>query len=162
MEGRYLIQHGIICTQTHTCTCSSVSLHYSYIMSSNINYGYLPRCTIITCKCTCTTHVTCTYCMYMSVDFIPLQVLLHRSMGEEGKFLSVKSSEYDQDLFLLSWGPTVAALSYVFDKADEKSIVQRAIDGFRYIRWKKSLVGVKYLSKSMLEHKRGGLLSRLP
>ena len=61
-----------------------------------------------------------------------MQVLLHRSAGEEGKFLSVKSSEFDQDLFLLSWGPTVAALSYVFDKADEKSIAQRAIDGFRY------------------------------
>ena len=60
-------------------------------------------------------------------------MLLHRSAGEEGKFLSVKSSEFDQDLFLLSWGPTVAALSYVFDKADEKSIAQRAIDGFRYI-----------------------------
>ena len=66
-------------------------------------------------------------------NFVPLQVLLHRSAGEEGRFLSVKSSEFDQDLFLLSWGPTVAALSYVFDKADEKSIVQRAVDGFRYI-----------------------------
>lgn len=64
---------------------------------------------------------------------ILLQVLLHHSTGEEGKFLSVKSSEFDQDLFLLSWGPTVAALSYVFDKADEKSIAQRTIDGFRYI-----------------------------
>ena len=64
---------------------------------------------------------------------ISLQVLLHRSAGEEGKFLSIKSSEFDQDLFLLSWGPTVAALSYVFDKADEKSIAQRAIDGFRYM-----------------------------
>jgi hypothetical protein len=64
--------------------------------------------------------------------FIPFQVLLHRSAGDEGRFLSVKSSEFDQDLFLLSWGPTVAALSYVFDKADEKSIVQRAVDGFRY------------------------------
>ena len=66
-------------------------------------------------------------------NFVPLQVLLHRSAGEEGRVLSVKSSEFDQDLFLLSWGPTVAALSYVFDKADEKSIVQRAVDGFRYI-----------------------------
>ena len=27
----------------------------------------------------------------------------------------------------------MAALSYVFDKADEKSIAQRAINGFRYI-----------------------------
>ena len=61
-----------------------------------------------------------------------LQVLLHRSVGEEGRFLPVRSSEFDQDLFLLSWGPTIAALSYVFDNADDKSIVQRAIDGFRY------------------------------
>ena len=61
-----------------------------------------------------------------------LQVLLDRSSGPEGNFLSIKSNEFDQDLFLLSWGPTVAALSYVFDKADEKSVVQRAIDGFRY------------------------------
>ena len=60
-----------------------------------------------------------------------VQVLLHRSIGDEGRFLSVKSNEFDQDLFLLSWGPTVAALSYVFDNADEKSIVQRAINGFR-------------------------------
>ena len=69
----------------------------------------------------------------MMCSFVPLQVLLHRSAREEGRFLSVKSSEFDQDLFLLSWGPTVAALSYVFDKADEKSIVQRAVDGFRYM-----------------------------
>ena len=80
--------------------------------------------TCATCYCGCELHIIC--------SFVPSQVLLHRSAGEEGRFLSVKSSEFDQDLFLLSWGPTVAALSYVFDKADEKSIVQRAVDGFRY------------------------------
>ena len=84
--------------------------------------------------CVMNIHATC-YSEYKLhvCTFVPLQVLLHCSAGEESKFLSVKSSEFDQDLFLLSWGPTVAALSYVFDKADEKSIVQRAIDGFRYI-----------------------------
>ena len=82
----------------------------------------------LTCTCTCYGDYTLHIC---TCTFVPLQVLLHRSAGDEGKFLSVKSSEFDQDLFLLSWGPTVAALSYVFDKADEKSIVQRAIDGFR-------------------------------
>ena len=83
------------------------------------------------CMCVCGGGIVHVLMLGM---LIPLQVLLHRSTGEEGKFLSVKSSEFDQDLFLLSWGPTVAALSYVFDKADEKSIVQRAIDGFRYAR----------------------------
>ena len=68
-------------------------------------------------------------CVYNLVH--PLKVLLHRNTGEEGKFLSVRSNEFDQDLFLLSWGPTNAALSYVFDNADEKSIVQQAINGFR-------------------------------
>ena len=41
--------------------------------------------------------------------------------------------EFNQDLFLLTWGPTVAALSYVFDNAEEKRVVQKAISGFRYV-----------------------------
>ena len=40
---------------------------------------------------------------------------------------------FDHDLFLLSWGPTVAALSYVFDNAEERGIVQKAITGFRCV-----------------------------
>ena len=40
---------------------------------------------------------------------------------------------FDHDLFLLSWGPTVAALSYVFDNAEDKGIVEKAITGFRCV-----------------------------
>jgi len=58
------------------------------------------------------------------------KVLLHRSASPEGTFLPVSSSEFDQDLFLLVWGPAIAALSYVFDNAEEKSIVQKALQGF--------------------------------
>ena len=61
----------------------------------------------------------------------PPQVLLHRSTTSEGDFLPVTTSSFNQDLFLLSWGPTIAALSYVFDNAEEKHIVQKAISGFR-------------------------------
>jgi len=32
----------------------------------------------------------------------------------------------------MSWGPTVSALSYVFDKSLEEQIIQRSITGFRY------------------------------
>ena len=63
------------------------------------------------------------------------QVLLHRATGDEGLFFTVYNSVFDHDLFLLSWGPTVAALSYVFDNAEERGIVQKAITGFRYVHF---------------------------
>nr|XP_039272742.1 Golgi-specific brefeldin A-resistance guanine nucleotide exchange factor 1-like isoform X2 [Styela clava] len=37
---------------------------------------------------------------------------------------------YDRDLFSMIWGPTVAALSFVFDKSLEEIIVQKSISGF--------------------------------
>ena len=60
-----------------------------------------------------------------------LQTLLTRSQWTEARYWEVTTSEYDQDLFLVAWGPTVAAVSYVFDIAEDKNIVQKAIGGFR-------------------------------
>lgn len=59
------------------------------------------------------------------------KVLLHRSVTPEGKYIHGIGSSFDQDLFLIIWGPTVAALSYVYDNGLEKSVVQKAIVGFR-------------------------------
>eukprot|EP00731_Ephydatia_muelleri_P005725 Em0002g1901a len=56
--------------------------------------------------------------------------LLTRSQWPEAQYWEVTTSEYDQDLFLVAWGPTVAAVSYVFDIAEDKNIVQKAIGGF--------------------------------
>ncbi len=61
----------------------------------------------------------------------PSQVLIHRSASDEGMFLSVTDDLFDHNLFLLSWGPTVAALSFVFDNAEARGIVDNAIAGFR-------------------------------
>ncbi|XP_019473144.1 Golgi-specific brefeldin A-resistance guanine nucleotide exchange factor 1 isoform X4 [Meleagris gallopavo] len=58
-------------------------------------------------------------------------VLLHRGATDEGIFLHVPSGSYDHDLFTMTWGPTIAALSYVFDKSLEETIIQKAISGFR-------------------------------
>uniref|UniRef100_A0A8C3MQG7 Golgi-specific brefeldin A-resistance guanine nucleotide exchange factor 1 n=1 Tax=Geospiza parvula TaxID=87175 RepID=A0A8C3MQG7_GEOPR len=58
-------------------------------------------------------------------------VLLHRGATDEGIFLHVPPGSYDHDLFTMTWGPTIAALSYVFDKSLEESIIQKAISGFR-------------------------------
>lgn len=49
-------------------------------------------------------------------------------------------SSFDQDLFAIIWGPTVAALSYVYDNALEKNVVQKAISGFRSVYYFVSFV----------------------
>jgi len=58
-------------------------------------------------------------------------VLLHRGATDEGIFLHVPPGSYDHDLFTMTWGPTIAALSYVFDKSLDETIIQKAISGFR-------------------------------
>ncbi|XP_059214826.1 Golgi-specific brefeldin A-resistance guanine nucleotide exchange factor 1 isoform X2 [Centropristis striata] len=58
-------------------------------------------------------------------------VLLHRSATPEGVFLHLPPGSYDHDLFSMTWGPTIAALSYVFDKSLDDNIIQKAITGFR-------------------------------
>ncbi|XP_054838203.1 Golgi-specific brefeldin A-resistance guanine nucleotide exchange factor 1 isoform X2 [Eublepharis macularius] len=58
-------------------------------------------------------------------------VLLHRGATDEGIFLHVPPGSYDHDLFAMIWGPTVAALSYVFDKSLDETIIQKALSGFR-------------------------------
>ena len=37
----------------------------------------------------------------------------------------------DHDLFVLAWGPTIAALSFVFDKSEDAGIAQKAVAGFK-------------------------------
>ncbi|CAL9688281.1 unnamed protein product [Knipowitschia caucasica] len=58
-------------------------------------------------------------------------VLLHRGSSPEGLFLRVPQGRYDHELFSMIWGPTIAALSYVYDKSLEQNILQKAITGFR-------------------------------
>ncbi|GLH14697.1 Golgi-specific brefeldin A-resistance guanine nucleotide exchange factor 1 [Gryllus bimaculatus] len=59
------------------------------------------------------------------------KVLLRRGAGRDGSFVHAPNGLYDHDLFSLIWGPTVAALSFVFDKSNDATIYQKAISGFR-------------------------------
>jgi hypothetical protein len=65
--------------------------------------------------------------------FFVLQVLLRRGATKEGVFLHAPTGAFDSELFTLIWGPTVAALSFVFDKSTEESIIQKAVSGFRCV-----------------------------
>ncbi|XP_078492936.1 Golgi-specific brefeldin A-resistance guanine nucleotide exchange factor 1 [Ciona intestinalis] len=62
-------------------------------------------------------------------------VFLRRGNSPEGTWLPAGDSDsyhiYDRDLFAMNWGPTVAALSYVFDKSLDENIIQKSIIGFK-------------------------------
>nr|KAG5707576.1 hypothetical protein BaRGS_001124 [Batillaria attramentaria] len=59
------------------------------------------------------------------------KILLRRGATKEGVFLHAPTGAFDSELFTLIWGPTVAALSFVFDKSTDESIIQKAVSGFR-------------------------------
>uniref|UniRef100_A0A1B0DDP3 Uncharacterized protein n=1 Tax=Phlebotomus papatasi TaxID=29031 RepID=A0A1B0DDP3_PHLPP len=58
------------------------------------------------------------------------KVLLRRGAGRDGRFNHVTGAAHDKELFRIVWGPTLAALSFMFDKSSDPSIYQRAIRGF--------------------------------
>ncbi|KIH67943.1 Sec7 domain protein [Ancylostoma duodenale] len=59
------------------------------------------------------------------------KVLLRRGESNEGHFEHAPTGWNDHDLFSLTWGPAVAALTYVFDKSENDVILQKALNGFR-------------------------------
>ncbi|XP_045609638.1 Golgi-specific brefeldin A-resistance guanine nucleotide exchange factor 1 isoform X2 [Procambarus clarkii] len=60
------------------------------------------------------------------------KMLLKRGVTKEGEYLLANSNiAFDRDLFAICWGPTIASLSYVFDKSSDDAIIQRAVSGFR-------------------------------
>ncbi|KAK8721863.1 hypothetical protein OTU49_012614 [Cherax quadricarinatus] len=60
------------------------------------------------------------------------KMLLKRGMTKEGEYLLANgNTAFDRDLFAICWGPTIASLSYVFDKSSDDAIIQRALSGFR-------------------------------
>ncbi|CAG5122355.1 unnamed protein product, partial [Candidula unifasciata] len=59
------------------------------------------------------------------------KVLLHRGGSKEGVFLHAPTDAFDHEIFTLVWGPTVAALSFVFDKSSDETVIQKAVSGFR-------------------------------
>ncbi|XP_016115928.1 Golgi-specific brefeldin A-resistance guanine nucleotide exchange factor 1-like [Sinocyclocheilus grahami] len=89
-------------------------------------------------------------------------VLLHRGASSEGIFLHVPESSYDRDLFTMTWGPTIAALSYVFDKSLDDTIIQKAIAGFRHCDPEKLITESKFLQLESLQELMKALISVTP
>eukprot|EP01135_Chromosphaera_perkinsii_P011177 Nk52_evm4s2356 gene=Nk52_evmTU4s2356 len=57
--------------------------------------------------------------------------MLKRADSETGVYMDIPTSVYDKDLFVLIWGPSIAAISYVFETAHDEHVTQKAIDSFK-------------------------------
>jgi len=73
--------------------------------------------------------------------------LLSRSM-EEGEFLQMDNGMFDHNLFGLTWGPAVAALSYIYDKSSEPDVLRRSLDGFS----KCAMIAAHYAMSDVLDN----------
>lgn len=62
------------------------------------------------------------------------KALLRRGMSPSAKFQTPAGTDegvFDHDLFSLSWGPIVAALSFVYDKTTDDVLISKTLTGFR-------------------------------
>ena len=74
-------------------------------------------------------------------------VTIDRSL-EEDEFLHMDNGMFDHNLFGLSWGPAVAALSYIFDKSSDPEVLRRALDGFS----KCAMIAAHYAMSDVLDN----------
>lgn len=74
------------------------------------------------------------------------KVLIRRSASPTCIYQSPLTDEgiYDHDLFSLSWGPIVAALSFIFDKTSDSATIIKALNGFRKCATISAHVSVKH------------------
>lgn len=56
------------------------------------------------------------------------KVLLRRGAGKDGVYRHVNDVLYDKELFNIVWGPTLTALSFMFDKSSENGY-QKILSG---------------------------------
>merc|ERR1719158_2674850 len=75
------------------------------------------------------------------------KLLLSRSMEEED-FILMDNGMFDHNLFGLTWGPAVAALSYIFDKSSEPEVLRRVLDGFS----KCAMIAAHYAMSDVLDN----------
>ncbi|KAI6172463.1 Golgi-specific brefeldin A-resistance guanine nucleotide exchange factor 1 [Aphelenchoides besseyi] len=58
------------------------------------------------------------------------KILQKRAESWEGVFQAAAPGCNDRDLFNTIWGPATAALSYIFDRSEEKSTLLKALNGY--------------------------------
>lgn len=58
------------------------------------------------------------------------KVLLRKGASKDGIYYHVNDKTFDNELYQLIYGSIVAALSFVYEKAEDQSVYKKVIDGF--------------------------------
>lgn len=58
------------------------------------------------------------------------KVLLRRNNTKDGRYLCVNGGTLDKDIFRLAWGPTLAALSFMFDRSTVEATYHKSLVAF--------------------------------
>ncbi|MPC59681.1 Golgi-specific brefeldin A-resistance guanine nucleotide exchange factor 1 [Portunus trituberculatus] len=66
-------------------------------------------------------------------DYLWRKTVNRSEIDQSGYQLSNGTDAMDRELFQLSWGPTIAALSYVFDKTSDSTTIHTILSGYRRI-----------------------------
>ncbi len=59
------------------------------------------------------------------------KVMIRRDRKGEETYVHAPAGSYNQEIFNIVWGQTISALSFVFDKSFELSVIQKSINGFK-------------------------------
>lgn len=58
------------------------------------------------------------------------KVLLRRNKTKDGRYLRVNGASLDKDIYQLVWGPTLAALSFMFDRSTVEATYRKSLVAF--------------------------------
>lgn len=58
------------------------------------------------------------------------KVLLRRNQSKDGCYMRVSSASLDKEIFQLVWGPTLAALSFMFDRSSVETTYHKSLVAF--------------------------------
>ena len=59
------------------------------------------------------------------------KLLIRRGRTVDSNYLHAPAGSYNHEIFSIVWGQTIAALSFVYDKSLELSVIEKSINGFR-------------------------------
>lgn len=59
------------------------------------------------------------------------KLIIRRGSTPDANYIHAPTGSYNQEIFNIVWGQTISALSFVYDKSFELSVIQKTINGFR-------------------------------
>lgn len=59
------------------------------------------------------------------------KLLIKRGKTSDSHYIHAPAGSFNHEIFSIVWGQTISALSFVYDKSLEISVIQKSINGFK-------------------------------